>query len=431
MICLSCVINESLKSFVGKNGTDGTCGYCKNFAKVVEDSCLFSYIYARVEENIATEDDLSSLEHIDAYEGGSDDLSITTYELVFMEWINLENEKFFDDLCDSAPARFKINSRGDKTHFVLDDGNLDRNIYEERWLVFIEGIKHIHRFFNPNARNFLDSVFKFHVSNDGKLKPEVIRTIVQGEELFRARYAESYDSAKDIVENPASQFGSTPRHLASSQRMTPSGISALYCAFDRSTCLSEIRAITGDNIVSVAITPTGTLKLLDLTRLENVEPPQLSLLDEGYLDSVHLKTFLRSLVTKMSRPKGRRDELSYLSTQVVFEYLQLRFSKQVDGLVFPSVQTGNIGTNVVLFPDASIISDTQYERSDAMEAVFNDKPLNLFKENERLAIVANSLRYHKVKSIKTEAITYRSIHELYLSDELRVRLGFNNGVLES
>ena len=55
----------------------------------------------------------------------------------------------------------------------------------------------------------------------------------------------------------------------------------------------------------------------------------------------------------MSRPKARNDELSYLSTQVVFEYLRLRFGKQVDGLVFPSVQTGEAGTNVVLFPEAS------------------------------------------------------------------------------
>ncbi|MNG14439.1 hypothetical protein D3C84_981900 [compost metagenome] len=53
----------------------------------------------------------------------------------------------------------------------------------------------------------------------------------------------------------------------------------------------------------------------------------------------------------MSRPKARNDELRYLSTQVVFEYLRLRFGKSVDGLVFPSVQTGEAGTNVVLFPE--------------------------------------------------------------------------------
>jgi hypothetical protein len=58
------------------------------------------------------------------------------------------------------------------------------------------------------------------------------------------------------------------------------------------------------------------------------------------VEALHLKVFLGSLVKKMSRPKARNDELSYLSTQVVFEYLRLRFGRQVDGSVFPSVQTG-------------------------------------------------------------------------------------------
>lgn len=58
----------------------------------------------------------------------------------------------------------------------------------------------------------------------------------------------------------------------------------------------------------------------------------------------------------MSRPKARNDEMSYLSTQGVFEYLRLRFGKYVDGLVFPSVQTGEAGTNVVLVPEASRLS---------------------------------------------------------------------------
>ncbi|MFO6407484.1 RES family NAD+ phosphorylase, partial [Pseudomonas aeruginosa] len=128
--------------------------------------------------------------------------------------------------------------------------------------------------------------------------------------------------------------------------------SALYCALERETCLSEIRSITGDHVVSTALTPVAELKLLDLTALDQLEPPDLSLLDVGFREALHRKVFLGSLVKKMSRPKARNDELSYLSTQVVFEYLRLRFGKQVDGLVFPSVQTGEAGTNVVLLPEA-------------------------------------------------------------------------------
>ncbi|MNR12970.1 RES domain protein [compost metagenome] len=179
----------------------------------------------------------------------------------------------------------------------------------------------------------------------------MVRTIVHGELLYRARLVKNHKEAEKIRLNPAGEFGPTPKHLASSQRMTPNGISALYCALERETCFSEIRSITGDHVVSAALTPIGELKLLDLTVLDRVEPPALTLLDEGFRESLHRKVFLGSLVKKMSRPKARNDELRYLSTQVVFEYLRLRFGKSVDGLVFPSVQTGEAGTNVVLFPE--------------------------------------------------------------------------------
>lgn len=421
IICLACVTPPALKELVNRHGLLDVCSYCKNVGQAVETKILFDYIYERVRENVAAEDDLSEFEHASIYEMGSDKIAVNSYDIVLMEWFDLADEVYFDDLCDRVPNDFKINSRGKETHFYNDDGLLERNFYEDRWTKFIDDIRHAHRFFNPNARGFLDAVFKLLVSDDDELKPEVIRTLSQGTELFRARSATSHAQAKVISDNPALELGPTPRDRASSQRMTPSGISALYCALERNTCLSEIRSITGDDVVSVALTPTTSLKLLDLTKLERVEPPKLTLLDVGYLDAQHLKTFLKSLVKKMSKPKGRNDELSYLSTQVVFEYLRLRFGKQVDGLVFPSVQTGEKGTNLVLFPEASIISPKQYELLDETDITF--KAPAIFEPHEKLVVVDGSLRFHKVKAVRTEAATYRSLHDLYMNDEVRNRFG--------
>lgn len=67
--------------------------------------------------------------------------------------------------------------------------------------------------------------------------------------------------------------------------MTPNGISALYCPLDRETCLSEIRSITGDPVVSVGLTPIAELKSLDLTILNCVEPAPLTLLEVGFRES--------------------------------------------------------------------------------------------------------------------------------------------------
>lgn len=110
---------------------------------------------------MAAEDDLSSFEHASIYEIGSEDITVASYDIGLMEWFNLVNEVFFDDLCNDVPEDFKINSQGNETHFYDDDGLLERNFYKDRWAKFIDDIRHTHHFFNPNARGFLDAVFSF------------------------------------------------------------------------------------------------------------------------------------------------------------------------------------------------------------------------------------------------------------------------------
>lgn len=408
MICSNCVSPQPLKRLIDAEGASGTCSYCHSIGSVIASKSLFEYIYARVKENVAAEEDLSDFEHNMIYQGGSDEIKVSGYEVVLGEWFDLGNEVYFGDLCAQVPEEFVVNQRGEDTHFYDDNGLLERNFYEDRWGRFIDGIRHAHRFFNPDARTFLDSIFQMLISADNRLRAEVIRTLERGTELYRARSVSSAAIAKEIADDPASQLGATPKDRSSSQRMTPNGISALYCALERTTCLSEIRSITGDAVVSVAFTPVTEIKLLDLTALDRVESASMTILDKGYLDSLHLKTFLKSLVKKMSRPKGRNDELSYLSTQVVFEYLRLRFGSQVDGLLFPSVQTGEQGTNVVLFPESSRVGAARHAglaEGDALDAEVGTPPA----PGTKLEVVAGSLRFHRIRGIRTDANTYRHL----------------------
>lgn len=425
MICFDCVTPAPLKKLFDTRGTAGDCKYCGCHGRAMESKQLFDYVYERVAENVARKDDLSHYELGMLYHGGSDFITVSVIDIVLAEWFELDNEPYFADLCDGAPPEFRMDDAGGETHFYDDDGTLEQNIYEDRWRKFVEDVHYKHRYFNAGADQFLDSVFSVLVTDGNQLKPEVVRTIAHGELLYRARHAQNQKQAADIISNPAGQFGSTPKHLASSQRMTPNGISALYCALERETCLSEIRSITGDHVVSAALTPIGELKLLDLTVLDRLKPPALTLLDEGFRESLHRKVFLGSLVKKMSRPKARNDELSYLSTQVVFEYLRLRFGKYVDGLVFPSVQTGEAGTNVVLFPEASRLSYVPPADPDPADGPvpMAVPPGNPFEPPAKLAVVADSIRFHKVTAIETKAKEYSHIYDLFMSDLNRKRLG--------
>lgn len=427
MICIDCVTPAPLKKLFDTHGTAGDCIYCGHHGLAMESKQLFDYVYERIAENVAIKDDLSDYELSMLYDCGSDFIAVSDIDIVLMEWFELGNEPYFADICAGVPPEFRVDDTGSETHFFDDDGTLEQNIYEDRWKEFVEDVHYKHRYFNAGASKFLDSVFSVLVTDGNQLKPEVVRTISHGELLYRARHAQNQKQAEEIIGDPAGQFGPTPKHLASNQRMTPNGISALYCALERETCLSEIRSITGDHVISTALTPIGELKLLDLTVLDRMEPPALTLLDEGLRESLHRKVFLGSLVKKISRPKARNDELSYLSTQVVFEYLRLRFGKYVDGLVFPSVQTGEAGTNVVFFPEASRLSyvpPTDPDHADAT-APMAVPPENRFGPPAKLTVVADSIRFHKVTAIETKAKEYSHIYDLFMSDLNRKRLGLN------
>ncbi|MDB5956065.1 RES family NAD+ phosphorylase [Ramlibacter sp.] len=392
---------------------------------MVNLSVLFDHIIYLVDTNIATEEDLTDYELGLIYECGSDHIAVQSIDIVLSEWFGLQDEPYFDNLMAHVPEVNLKNENGHERHYFSDAGDLELNIYDHKWERFIAGIRHSHRFFNPNAKDFLDSVFGMLSVEGGELKPEVVRVIGKGQMLYRARTAQTFDAAKKIEDSPHTELGPTPKDKAGSQRMTPAGISALYCAPERETCLSEIRSITGDNVVSGAMTPTTQVKLLDLTKLELVEPPKLTLLDVGFRDSLHLKTFLTSLVKKMSKPKGRNDDLSYLSTQVVFEYLRLQFGKQVDGLVFPSVQTAEVGTNVVLFPEASVISDDDYYPPNEVRELIGQSTVleqPAFRQDDKLAFVATSLRFHQIMAIETRAEEHKQIYELFAGDLVRQRL---------
>lgn len=432
MICIECVTPEPLKKLFDAHGQEAGCKYCQRRGNAIESQILFEYVYARVRENTARKENLSDYEIGMLYGARVELFPIAEIDIVLSEWFDLGNEPYFDDLCSGVPDEFNLDDAGDTTHFYGEDDAMEVNLYEGPWNQFVEGVQYTHRFFNANAGRFLDSIFSLLVADNERLKSEAIRTMANGDLMYRARLARGFSDAEKIINDPAGQFGPTPTFLASSQRMTPNGISALYCALERETCLSEIRSITGDHVVSTALTPVAELKLLDLTALDQLEPPDLSLLDVGFRETVHRKTFLGSLVKKMSRPKARNDELSYLSTQVVFEYLRLRFGKQVDGLVFPSVQTGEAGTNVVLFPEASRLAYVPPPEADA-ERLGDEKPPviveveldNPFKPPTKVIVVHGSIRYHKVTAIETQAREYRHIYDIFMSDETRKRLNLD------
>jgi len=425
-ICQSCSKNESIRSFIQNNRTKEQCHYCGESGFAAPITTVFDHILCLIDDNFASNDDLTHYEQVMIYDCGSDNIPIYEIDEIISENLNLDSEPYFDDLIKYIPTEYKKDGNGSTRHFFADDGYLENNIYDQLWEKFSLEINHSFRFFNANANKFLDSVFSCLTDENGNIQPIIIRTLLKGDKLYRARIVADIESAREISSAPATQLGPVPAYKASNQRMTPHGISALYCSLERETCLSEIRSITGDFVISGAFTPVSRLKLLDLRCIKELYVPHLTLFDFGCRRNKHLQVFIQSLVEKLSKPKRRDDEFSYLPTQFVFEYFRVKFNSTIDGLIFPSVQTGGAGTNIVLFPENSIVSTNLFKPDNSSTSLDDESDsfsFNEFKSTDKVAFFYKTIVYHQIRAIETKFVNFDDVYTPFLSKIDKKRIG--------
>jgi hypothetical protein len=412
MICINCVKMESFKRFVAKEGSFDRCEYCDENSVCVSKEAMFDYVGERFLESFRVMEELSQYEQAMFFHG-SEILPIRSYWEILQEEYDLGVEKFVIELVEYLEDDLAKNEEGGEELYALDDGTLETNTFEDSWESFVSKVHHQHRFFNDGAKQFLDSIFQF-ACHDDLLKTDLITVLSENDSLFRARKADGFEKLQKLAADPAKELGPAPNILAGSQRMTPNGISAMYCAMDRNTCLSEIRAVTGDLVLSAEFSPITSLRFLDLTKLEIIARFDLSPFDEGFTKASHAYQFLKGLIFKLSKPKGSGDEMAYISTQVVFEYLRIRFHKQVSGIIFPSVQTGGVGTNVVLFPECTIIAPAGYSIGSEDPNRTDDPwyaPLPTIRYKK------DSARVHKITAVITESMDYTDATDYYISQD--------------
>lgn len=102
------------------------------------------------------------------------------------------------------------------------------------------------------------------------------------------------------------------------------------------------------------------LRLLDLTALRSVSAGG-SIFDPDTLGRMQRRNFLFELSHLMSGAVMPHEEASeYLPTQAVAEYLANE--AHLDGIIFPSVQTGQESSNVVLFHHAARVEEVELPR---------------------------------------------------------------------
>lgn len=294
------------------------------------------------------------------YEGHQEDGVSDFYNLI--EWLELD-EELTEKLAEDGDKQF-----GDELLVLYDDSleEYEGCNKEFEWERIQKSFKHEFRFFNTKLKDFLDHTFEYLLDNQN-INQSLLNIIPVNTILYRGR---SFDSLKDlmkevnkdnltieveteneiIAKNIRDKFGLLPSFLASDQRMTPFGISALYLSTDKMACVAEIRALVGQYVGIAQFSNRIQLKLLNLNKLaEGLYPHYL---DENYLEKLDVYVFFKKLIASVSKPKLESGKFDYLISQYFFEYLRVKFGDQIQGIFLKSVQLPT-ADNIILFPEVT------------------------------------------------------------------------------
>lgn len=135
--------------------------------------------------------------------------------------------------------------------------------------------------------------------------------------------------------------------------MNAHGIAVFYGALNPETALAEVRPPVGSKVAIAEFKIIRPLRLLDLAALRKIDS-EGSIFDPDTLPKQQRAGFLATLSELLYAPVMPGDEASeYLTTQAVADYLAN--VADLDGIIFPSVQTGGNSSNVVLFRHAACV----------------------------------------------------------------------------
>ena len=108
------------------------------------------------------------------------------------------------------------------------------------------------------------------------------------------------------------------------------------------------------------------------------------------------------IVHDISKPSINNPDLEYLPSQLFFEHLRNKFYQEVEGVIYPSIQTSLKGHNIILFPEKSIIPHENSKTALCLDHLFYE---------EHIKYVGGSIKVHTVKQIKNTFDSYDNIDD--------------------
>ena len=365
-ICDGCVDEPYLKGLIQTTGKQRKCAYCKVSGPTVTVGDLAERVdgaFDRHFRRTSTEPDgyqwMAMKDPESTYDWERDGEPVIwaiVNAAVISEKAATDVQEILSDEYSSAPSDYTGEEEPYDSDSHYEERKVDDDTWQDEWRGFERSLKTESRYFSQTGLAHLKSVF----AGLDALKTSTGQALIVDagpgtpfEAFYRARYFESGPKLEEAMMRPDRNIGPPPTELAAAGRMNARGISVFYGSGNAETARAEIRPPVGSQVIVAKFKVTRPLKVLDLRSFQHVHESG-SIFDETTARRMGRAVFLRSLVFKMTMPVMPSDEAtSYLPTQAIADFLASSVEPALDGILFPSVQVGGNGLNVVLFHKAS------------------------------------------------------------------------------
>ena len=381
-VCLNCIGDAFLSEEIKATGILIKCTYCARTKESINLDALADRVHGVIDEHfVRTPSEPNWMDAILLRERMIDDWlpdGQQTQDLIF-DIANV-SEEIAKDIAEILAGRYayEAGKYGEADPYdseaCYEERSPDDTEFRLNWESFCDEIMYRERFFPQSAEPVLREIFEDLDGLSTSNGTPVIRKVTPLDEdfpIWRARTAQSDVEIESILESPDRQLGAPPSSSAEVGRMNPKGVSVFYGAMNPETCIAEVRPAVGSHVVLGRFQLLREVKLLDLGALSRVFADS-SHFDPDYGFKTAKTAFIRYLVSEISRPVMPTEvDREYLPTQYIAAYLAQRAEPKLDGIIFPSTQTGDDQQNIVLFNHARRVDTSRLPQESETEVNVN------------------------------------------------------------
>lgn len=340
-VCRNHINEPAIKNFIRRTSTRGYCDYCEKSTSVVSLEDLMKFIMEAVLRSYTNPANFMSYE---TSEGGYLGNVYNAEEILQEHFdLNIEDLKLFNDVFNSIDLNTPWSDE-------LEYYESPSDVLSYNWKYFKNIVKHRSRYFfglvkdlNSDDYPIQSDEMLAEIGNSIK-KFKLIKKLSVGTIFYRCRQHSAGDTSvlkSGGMTSPPVQFAVNPN------RMSPSGISMFYGAFEIETALEETLDFENEEFqyfTTVAFQSKKVLNVIDLSSLPKIPSPFDARKHYDRFRLIFIKNFIKDLTAPIHR--DGRVHIEYVPTQIITEYFRFPFSdklskdKRIDGIIYPSSKNG-------------------------------------------------------------------------------------------